>query len=115
MPAGTAPVLYQAGGPASGPVTGLLLSATAITGRASLPLQTGTANVHGLGSAPLAVTASQAKLTDTSQFFPSDTVDTALVTAGQLVPAAIRPRRQRRLTPLHLPPGPAADRRKADR
>ena len=85
-PASTAPALYQAGGPASGPVTGLLLSASAITGRASLPLQTGTANVHELGSAPLAVTASQAQLTDTSQFFPSDTVDTALVTAGQLVP-----------------------------
>ena len=78
--------LYQAGGPASGPVTGLLLSATAITGQASLPLQTGTANTHELGSAPLTVTASQAKLTDTSPFFPSDTVDTALVTAGQLVP-----------------------------
>jgi hypothetical protein len=86
VPAGTAPALYQAGGPASGPVTGLLLSATAITGRASLPLQTGTANTHRLGSAPLTVTPSQAKLTDTSQFFPSDTVDTALVTAGQLVP-----------------------------
>jgi hypothetical protein len=86
VPASTAPVLYQAGGTASGPMTGLLLSATAITGRASLPLQTGTANVHGLGSAPLTVTASQATLTDTSQFFPSDTVDTSLVTAGQLVP-----------------------------
>ena len=86
VPAGMAPALYQAGGPASGPVTGLLLSATAITGRASLPLQTGTANTHRLGSAPLTVTPSQAKLTDTSQFFPSDTVDTSLVTAGQLVP-----------------------------
>ena len=88
VPVGTAPALYQAGPDQNGdPVTGLQLSATAITGRASLPLQTGTANVHGLGSAPLVVTASQAKLTDTSQFFPSDTVDTALVTAGQLVPA----------------------------
>jgi hypothetical protein len=86
VPASTAPALYQAGGPGSGPATGLLLSATAITGRASLPLQTGTANVHGLGSAPLTVSASQAKLTDTSQFFPGDTVDTSLVTAGQLVP-----------------------------
>ena len=86
MPAATAPVLYQAGGPGSGPVTGLLLSATAITGRASLPLQIETGHVHGLGSAPLAVTASQAKLTETAQFFPSDTVDTSLVTAGQLVP-----------------------------
>jgi hypothetical protein len=88
VPASTAPALYQAGPDQNGdPVTGLQLSATAITGRASLPLQTGTANVHGLGSAPLVVTASQAKLTDTSQFFPADTVDTALVTAGQLVPA----------------------------
>jgi hypothetical protein len=88
VPASSAPALYQAGPDQNGdPVTGLQLSATAITGRASLPLQTGTANVHGLGSAPLVVTASQAKLTDTSQFFPADTVDTALVTAGQLVPA----------------------------
>ena len=86
VPAATAPVLYQAGGPGSGPVTGLLLSATAITGRASLPLQIETGHVHGLGSALLTVTASQAKLTETAQFFPGDTVDTALVTAGQLVP-----------------------------
>jgi hypothetical protein len=86
VPASTAPALYQAGGPDSGPVTGLLLSASVVTGRASLPLQTGTANAHELGSAPLTVSASQAKLTDTSQFFPSDTVDTSLATAGQLVP-----------------------------
>ena len=38
------------------------------------------------GSAPLTVTASQAQLTGTTQFFPSDTVDSYLVTAGQLVP-----------------------------
>jgi hypothetical protein len=88
VPASTAPVLYQAGPDGSGdPVTGLLLSANAITGRVSLPLQVGTPNVHNLGSAPLSVTASQAKLLDTSQFWPSDSIDTALVTAGQLTPA----------------------------
>jgi hypothetical protein len=88
-PADTAPALalYQAGGPADGPVTGLQLAAMAVTGRASLPLQVGTANVHQLGSAPLVVTPSQAKLVDTSLFFPTDTIDTALVTAGDLVPA----------------------------
>ena len=85
-PTGTAPVLYQAGGPADGPVTGLQLAVTATTGRASLPLQVGTANAHTLASAPLLVTRGQAKLLDTSGFFPSDTIDTALVTAGQLVP-----------------------------
>jgi hypothetical protein len=84
---GAVPVLYQAGGPAAGPVTGLQFTATAITGRASLPLQVGTANVHQLGSASLDVTPSQAKLLDTSQFFPTDTIDTALVTSGELVPA----------------------------
>jgi hypothetical protein len=87
VPAATAPALYQAGDPADGPVTGLQFSVTAITGRVSLPLQVGTANAHNLGTAPLDVTASQAKLTDTSQFWPTDTIDTALVTAGQLVPA----------------------------
>jgi hypothetical protein len=84
---GTVPVLYQAGGPAAGPASGLQFTATAITGRASLPLQVGTANVHRLGSAALDVTPSQAKLLDTSQFFPADTIDTALVTSGELVPA----------------------------
>jgi hypothetical protein len=87
VPSGTVPALYQAGGPAAGPVTGLQFTATAITGRASLPLQVGTANVHQLGSASLDVTPSQAKLLDTSQFFPTDTIDTALVTSGELVPA----------------------------
>lgn len=85
-PAAVTPALYQAGDPADGPVTGLQLAATAITGRASLPLQVGTANAHGLGSAPLTVTPSQAKLVDTSGFFPGDTIDTALVTEGELVP-----------------------------
>jgi hypothetical protein len=102
VPTSTAPVLYQAGpqpsGEDPGPVTGLLIppsagqgqtayQATAITSPACLPLQVGTANAHNLGSAPLTVTASQAKLAVTSQFWPSDEVDTALVTAGQLVPA----------------------------
>jgi hypothetical protein len=86
VPSSAAPALYQAGSPDSGPLTGLLLSASAITGRASLPLQTGTANNHNLNLAALDVTASQAQLTSSSGFFPSDTVDTALVTAGQLVP-----------------------------
>jgi hypothetical protein len=93
VPDGPGPALYQAGGPQPGgadlgPLTGLLLSATAITSPACLPLQTGTANAHNLGSAPLTVSASQAKLAGAgaSQFWPSDSVDTALVTAGQLVP-----------------------------
>jgi len=93
-PDGTAPALYQAGPDESGdPVTGLLLSATAITSPSCLPLQVGTANAHNLGSASLNVTAGQAKLggTGASQFWPSDSVDTALVTAGQLVPATDMP------------------------
>ena len=87
VPAGTAPALYQAGGPGTGPVTGLLLQAWAVTGRVSLPLSVGTANAHHLGSAPLTVTPAQAKLVGASLFFPSDTIDTALVTSGDLVQA----------------------------
>ena len=82
---------YQAGGLAEGPATGLLLQSVAITGEASLPLQVGTANEHQLGSAALVVTPSQAKLKNTSPFFPSDTIDTALVTSGELVPALAIP------------------------
>ena len=84
-PTDTAPALYQAGSAAAGPVTGLQLRVSAITGRGSLPLDVGSANVHQLGSAPLVVSTSQAKLVDTSGFFPSDTIDTALVTSGRLV------------------------------
>ena len=87
----TGPVLYQAGGADGGPVTGLLVSAAAITSPSCLPLQVGTGNAHNLGSASLDITASQAKLASTSQFWPSDSVDTALVTAGQLVPATDMP------------------------
>ena len=81
------PALYQAGSPDTGPVTGLLLQAWAITGQSSLPLQVGTANAHHLGSAPLKVTQAKAQLLDTSPFFPSDTIDTDLVTSGDLIPA----------------------------
>ena len=89
-PKGSGPALYQAGGPDSGPVTGLQVSASAITGRDCLPLQAGN-GVHNLGSASLDITAAQAKLDSTNQFWPSDSVDTALVTAGQLVPATDTP------------------------
>ncbi len=43
--------------------------------------------MHRLGSAQLDVTPGQAKLLDTSPFSPADTIDTALVTSGELVPA----------------------------
>jgi hypothetical protein len=88
VPSNTVPALYQAGNSTVGPVIGLQQApVTAITGRSSLPLQVGSANAHQLGSASLNVTAAQAKLLDTSQFFPSDTVDSALVTSGELVAA----------------------------
>ena len=48
-------------------------------------MQVGTANAHHLGSAPLRVDAAQAKLLESSAFFPSDTIDTALVTSGDMV------------------------------
>jgi hypothetical protein len=82
-----APALYQAGHVASNapPVTGLLLAAVAVTDPASLPLQVGTGNVHGLGSASLTVTGSQAQLQNASSFWPTDHVNTVLVTAGDLV------------------------------
>ena len=92
-PPSTRPGGPQPGGADLGPLTGLLLSATAITSPACLPLQTGTANAHNLGSASLTVTTGQAKLAGAgaSQFGPSDSVDTDLVTAGQLVPATDMP------------------------
>jgi hypothetical protein len=81
------PALYQAGGPATGPMTGLEFTVAAVTGVASLPLQQGGAT-HTLGSATLNVSQSQAKLSaGASSFWPSDTIDTALVTSGDLVPA----------------------------
>ena len=107
---GPDPALYQAGGTEAGPVGGLLLQAQAITAEASLPLQVGTANAHYLGSVPLTIAAgsSQAKLQETSQFFPTDSVDTALVTAGQLVQALSIP-----VSGTSSPSGPR-DRRQPD-
>ena len=81
-----APALYQAGGKVGGPVTGLLLAAVAVTDPAYLPLQVGTGNTHGLGSASLTVTGSQAQLPNASSFWPTDHVNTALAAAGDLVP-----------------------------
>ena len=49
-------------------MAGLQLEVGAITGRASLPLQTGTGNARRLGPAPLDVTPAQAKLLNTSLF-----------------------------------------------
>jgi hypothetical protein len=86
-PTPTAPALYQAGRGAGGPVTGLQLTTEAVTGVASLPLQVG-AGTHTLASAPLVVTSGdRAVLQDASGFWPTDTIDTALVTSGELVPA----------------------------
>jgi len=86
-PADGAPVLYQAGGPGSGPATGLQFSATAVTSRSSLPLQVGTGDAHTIGSAPLDIQSNRAVLQDTSPFWPQDRVDTALATQGELVAA----------------------------
>ena len=66
---------------------GLLTAASATTAAASLPLQqTAGTTEHVLASAPLTVSDTAATLTDTSAFQPSDHVDTALVTHGELVP-----------------------------
>jgi hypothetical protein len=83
--------LYQAGGLATGPVSGLQFAAEAVTGVASLPLQISTSNAHTLASAPLSVQPGQAVLRDTSPFWPRDTIDTALVTRGNLVQAVSVP------------------------
>ena len=94
--AGT-PVLYQAGGTAAGPVTGLEFNAfpgsqqpavPAVTGVGSLPLQVGTGQVHRLGIAPLTVTPSQATLDNNTAFWSTDVVDTPLVSSGDLVIAS---------------------------
>jgi hypothetical protein len=90
-PGSGAPALYQAGGAGQGPATGLQLKAAAVTGVESLPLQVGSGNAHTLASATLDVTPALAKLVDASAFWPSDTIDTALVSSGELVPAASVP------------------------
>ena len=90
-PAAATPALYQAGGLATGPVSGLQFAAEAVTGVASLPLQISTSNAHTLASAPLSVQPGQAVLRDTSPFWPKDTIDTALVTRGNLVQAVSVP------------------------
>jgi hypothetical protein len=86
-PTATGPALYQAGPDQDGnPATGLQLTAAAVTSPASLPLQIDGIHAHGLGSAPLTVTGSTATLQGQSLFWPADTIDSALVTAGTLVP-----------------------------
>jgi hypothetical protein len=89
-PARDRPALYQAGSASAGPLTGLQLKVEAVTGVASLPLEVGTANAHTLASAPMAIPAppgNQAVLQQTSGFWPAGTIDTALVSSGELVRA----------------------------
>jgi hypothetical protein len=85
-PADNAPALYQAGGP-DGPVTGVQFKLEAVTGVASLPLAVGGQDAHTLASAPLEIPppGNKAVLRQTSGF--SGTIDTSLVTSGELVPA----------------------------
>jgi hypothetical protein len=84
-PTATAPALYQAGGTQGPPATGLQFTVPAVTGVKSLPLQVGTANAHTLASTTLQVTPTQAQLVNASLFWPTDTIDTALVSHGDLV------------------------------
>lgn len=88
-PADTAPALYQAGADSAGPVTGVQFKVEAVTGVASLPLQVGTDNVHTLASALLEIQppGNKAVLRQTSGFWPTGTIDTSLVTSGELVRA----------------------------
>jgi hypothetical protein len=79
------PALYQAGNGTAGPATGLQLAAWAVTSTESLPLVVGGGVSHTLGSAPLNVTPTQAKLHSTPPFLSTDQVDTALVSSGELV------------------------------
>ncbi len=83
----TAPVLYQAGSAARWTHG----RAAAGGGGDHRPGVAAVAGRHGnarrLGPAPLDVTPAQAKLLNTSLFWPSDTIGAALVTSGQLVAA----------------------------
>ena len=89
--AAATPALYQAGGQATGPVSGLQFAAEAVTGVASLPLQISTSNAHTWRPLRCGQQPGQAVLRDTSPFWPKDTIDTALVTRGNLVQAVSIP------------------------
>ena len=56
---------------------------------ASLPLEVGTENAHTLASAPLEIQppGNKAVLRQTSGFWPAGTIDTSLITSGELVRA----------------------------
>ncbi len=88
-PADTTPALYQAGSDSVGPVIGLQFKVEAVTGVASLPLEVGTENAHTLASAPLEIQppGNKAVLRQTSGFWPAGTIDTSLITSGELVRA----------------------------
>jgi hypothetical protein len=77
--------LYQAGIAGGGPVVGLQLAAVAVTAEGSLPLAINPGQAHGLGSAELAFDPTKATLQSTAGFWPSDAIDTALVSSGSLV------------------------------
>ena len=68
-------------------MSGLLFSAPAVNAVSSLPLQvvSDAGDRHDLGFTTLQVSAGQARLTNTSQFWPCDPIDTALVASGELV------------------------------
>jgi hypothetical protein len=81
------PALYQAGNSTVGPMIGLQLAVTAVTGTSSLPLAMTAGNVHNLASGALTVTPAEARLANASSFWPNDTIDTTLVTSGESVAA----------------------------
>jgi len=84
-PTATAPGLYQAGSATAGPSIGLMFGLAATTSQSLLPLRmTADHPQHPLAKSSITVTNNQALL-DPSVFWPDDTVDMTLLTAGQLI------------------------------
>ena len=84
-PTATAPGLYQAGSATAGPSIGLMFGLAATTSQSLLPLRmTADHPQHPLAKSSITVTNNQARA-DPSVFWPDDTVDMTLLTAGQLI------------------------------
>ncbi len=84
------PALYQAGSPATGPLTGVLLVTQGQNAVADLPLQwPANLGAQNLASTGLNTSAATITLNDPTDFLPGDHVDVTLVSHGQVVAATV--------------------------
>jgi len=87
----TAPALYQAGSASTGPLLGVLLTATGQNAAADLPLQWSIKlGAEKLANAALTIQGTNVSIGNPPDFLPNYHLDITLVSHGQLVPGTVQ-------------------------